>query len=105
MSLPPKSGPQEWEDVPLPLDLFADTPPKPKRQRSKKDEDDDKTRLTYRPYRGRARMCEDCYAEVNAQKRDTFGAVAFIRVEGLSERAICYEHKAQRVEAEALGRA
>ena len=104
MSLPKKDTPQEWTDVPLPLDIFQDVPEKPKRQKSKKDEEDDKTRLTYRPYKGRPRMCEDCYAEVQAGERTGFGKVSFIRIEGLAERGICYEHKAQRTENEALGR-
>ena len=101
--LPPKKGPQEWEDVPLPIFGDGPLPEKQTRQRSKKDEDDEANKLTYRSYKGASRQCDDCRDEVNAGKKYTFARAVFIRIHRGDQRHLCYEHKALRVEAEALG--
>lgn len=99
MRLPKKPGPQEWTDVVLPI--FDQPEEKQERTLSRKEEEDNRTKLAYRPYKGASRMCEDCFVQVERKERDTFGRAAFIRIEGLAQRYICYEHKALRTEAEA----
>lgn len=102
--LPKKRGPQLWEDVPLPIPGLEDAPVKQVRQRSKKDEDDDANKLSYRTYKGTSRQCDDCRDEVNREERFTFGRAIVLRIKGGDQRYLCYEHKALRMEAEALAK-
>jgi hypothetical protein len=97
-----KKKEQSFADIVLPI---FDQPEEPKaRELSKKEAEDNATKVIWRRYRGAARMCEDCFPEVNSGDRLAFGKASWVRVEGSVQRAICFEHKALRMEQEDLNR-
>lgn len=100
--LPPKPGPQEWDDVVLPLFEQPDVPPP--RERSGKQKDDD-AKLVYRRYGSTARTsCQDCVEGGTATGRHGILNATYVRIHGDDKRYLCTQHRAERGNNEQLGR-
>jgi len=90
--LPKKNTPQEWEDIVLPI--FEQPEESKPRERSKKQQDDD-TKISYRRQSRTSKgvPCQDCAEENQAGGGAGITNASYVRIEGTTQRLLCYRHK------------
>lgn len=87
-------------DVPL---FGGPDPAKVQRVQSHKDRDEAANKVTWRRTAGQMTACRDCLTGTRATGGPTRTA-SFIRTEAGAELPLCYQHKALRDEADAIGK-
>jgi hypothetical protein len=101
--LPKKTTPQEWLDVPLPLDGLDLPGPKPVREVSKKDKAD-AAGVRWVRYKGRRTGCDECLILVRAGEANSVGDVTYVRSHGENKQYLCGRHTADQRDSDNLGR-
>lgn len=104
--LPKKPGPQEWEDIPLPLFEQPPEPEKPELTKWEKQKAREKERqIVYRKYNSTRKVtCHDC-ADLLAQgkTKGVFNAT-YVRIQGSKKRFLCFQHHNEWRNNELLGK-
>jgi len=101
--LPKKTTPQEWIDVPLPLEGIEVPEPKPKREVSKK-ETADAAGVRWTAYKGRRTGCDTCILEVRMGDGNSVGDAKHLRTHGANKQYLCGRHAADQRDKDNLGR-
>jgi hypothetical protein len=103
--LPRKKTPQEWIDVPLPLEGIEAPEPKPVREQSRSDKEK-AAGVRWVRHKGRRLPCDRCLAAYRdgAKLESGIGNVVYIRTHGDEKVALCTMHTANQRDADNLGR-